>query len=164
MDRTIKVMFFCLGNICRSPLAEGLFKHEVARRGLDEDFHIESSGTSSYHVGELPDPGSREVAKRRGGIDISDQRSQQLTATHLESFDYLVAMSHSNIANAQRLRGADKIDFLLLRDFEPDATHHGEDVPDPWGHGRSAFDEVYDIVERSCANLLDHILEQEGRA
>lgn len=159
----IKVMFFCLGNICRSPLAEGLFKHEVASRGLTADFHIESSGTSGYHVGELPDPGSREVARRRGEIDISDQRSQQLTAAHLETFDYLVAMSHSNIANARRLRGASEVDFLLLRDFEPDERNHGEDVPDPWGHGRAAFDEVYEIVERSCANLLDHILAQEGR-
>jgi len=157
----INVMFFCLGNICRSPLAEGLFKREVAKRGLSDRFHIESSGTSGYHVGELPDPGSREVAKRVGGIDISDQRSQQLTAKHLQEFDYVVAMSHSNIANAQRLRGAGEVDFLLLRDFEPDASLHGEDVPDPWGHGASAFDEVYSIVERCCANLLDHILELE---
>ena len=71
MSEPIKVMFFCLGNICRSPLAEGLFRHKVEQRGLDHRFHIESSGTSSYHVGELPDPGSRRVAMQRLGLDIS---------------------------------------------------------------------------------------------
>lgn len=158
----VRVMFFCLGNICRSPLAHGLFERDVERRGLSDAIRVDSSGTSAYHVGELPDPGSREVAKRVGGIDISEQRAQQLTSQHLRDFDYLVAMSHSNISNARRLRGSDDVAFLLLRDFEPDAKHHGEDVPDPWGHGRGAFDEVYRIVERSVGNLLDHIVAEQG--
>lgn len=158
-----RVMFFCLGNICRSPLAEALFKHKLHERGLSHAFHVESSGTSSYHVGELPDPGSREVSKRRIGDDLSDQRSQQLSVAHLTEFDYLVAMSHSNIQNARRLRGASDIDFLLLRDFEPAESARGEDVPDPWGHGSSAFDEVFEIVDRCCDLLLDHVLEQKSR-
>ncbi len=161
---TVKVMFFCLGNICRSPLAEGVFRHLVDQRGFREVFTIASSGTSSYHVGESPDPGSQRVAKRRGGIDISAQRSQQLTAEHLTEFDYLVAMSASNEQNAARLRGGEDAEFLLLRDFEPDAGARGQDVPDPWGKGDAAFEEVYDIVERCCARLLDHIIEQEALA
>ncbi|MEM1350569.1 MAG: low molecular weight protein-tyrosine-phosphatase [Myxococcota bacterium] len=158
----VRVMFFCLGNICRSPLAHGLFVREVERRGWEHTIRVDSSGTSAYHVGELPDPGSRAVAKRVGGIDISDQRAQQLTAEHLRDFDYLVAMSHSNIANARHLKGAEDVDFLLLRDFEPQARHHGKDVPDPWGKGPGAFDEVYQIVERSVGNLLDYIAAERG--
>jgi protein-tyrosine phosphatase len=151
-------MFFCLGNICRSPLAEALFRHKVTERGLDEHFHIESSGTSSYHVGEEPDPGSQRVAKERLGIDISHQQSQQLNATHIEYFDYLVAMDRSNKTNAERL-GSGTI--LLLRDLEPGGADSA-DVPDPWGGGSSHFERVYEIVDTCTAVLLDHIVDEQG--
>jgi len=151
-------MFFCLGNICRSPLAEGLFRHKVDERGLAERFHIESSGTSSYHVGELPDPGSRQVAKARLGIDISYQRSQQLTRQHVEAFDYLVAMDESNRRGAERW--ADGKAIHLLRDWEPNPRDRGTGVPDPWGGGGSQFDLVFDIVDRCCERLLDEIIER----
>ena len=157
MTERTSVMFFCLGNICRSPLAEGLFKYHLEERGLIEGFHVESSGTSSYHVGELPDPGSRRVIKARLGVDISDQRSQQLTTYHIESFDYLVAMDRSNQRNALQLGTAE---ILLLRDFERDISLRDSDVPDPWGGGGSMFDEVFDIVYRCTEEFLDHVLAQ----
>lgn len=157
-EEPVKVMFFCLGNICRSPLAEGLFRHKVEQRGLQDRFHIESSGTSSYHVGELPDPGSRRVAKQRIDLDISYQRSQQLTREHVESFDVLVAMDQSNRQNAERWGTGRQID--LLRDWEPNDAEKGQGVPDPWGGGGSQFDLVFDIVDRCCDELLDDLCQR----
>ncbi len=158
MTQPIKVMFFCLGNICRSPLAEGLFLYHLEERGLADRFHVESSGTSAYHVGEAPDPGSQAVIRQQLGVDISHQRSQQLTKSHVREFDYLVAMDHSNRQNAERLGDAD---ILLLRDFEPEPSHRDTGVPDPWGGGGSQFQNVYEIVYRCTESFLDHVLEQE---
>jgi protein-tyrosine phosphatase len=154
-----RVMFFCLGNICRSPLGEGLFVHKVSQRGLTDAFHIESSGTSAYHVGEPPDMGSQRVARDRGGFDISGQRSQQLTRRHVEEFDVVVAMDRSNQRAAERLSEGQSI--LLLRDYDPSEGDRGTDVPDPWGGGPKGFEAVYDIVDRCCDVLLDSILAGE---
>ncbi len=159
---TTSVMFFCLGNICRSPLAEALFRYHVTQRGLDDAFRIDSSGTSSYHIGEAPDPGSVRVARERLDLDISGQRAQQLQSSHLSDFDYLMAMDRSNLSNARRLAGSDDANLLLFRDFEPQAGLRGKDVPDPWGGGDDHFEEVYDIVHRCSQSLLDHICEREG--
>jgi protein-tyrosine phosphatase len=156
----MSVMFFCLGNICRSPLAEALFRFEAQERGLADRFRIASSGTGAYHVGEPPDPGSIRVARERLGLDISHQRAQQLRREHIEQFDYLVAMDRSNQRNARALGGPADKGILLLRDFEPDPSLRGRDVPDPWGGGASQFEEVYDIVTRCTRRLLDTILEE----
>ena len=158
----IGVMFFCLGNICRSPLAEALFRYHVEQRGLSEAFHIDSSGTGAYHVGEAPDPGSIRVARDRLGLDISGQRAQQLASSHLRDFDYVVAMDRSNLSNARRLRGAEGANLLLFRNFEPDDTHRGDDVPDPWGGGSDHFEKVYEIVDRCAQSFLDHLCRKEG--
>ena len=160
MTEPISIMFFCLGNICRSPLAEGLFRHKVEERGFAESFHIESSGTSGYHAGELPDPGSRRVAKSRLGLDISYQRSQQLTREHVAEFDVLVAMDAANRRAALAWAGGKTIH--LLREWEPEARLQGTDVPDPWGGGGSQFDLVFDIVDRCCDRLLDELVERYG--
>ena len=157
----IRVMFFCLGNICRSPLAEGLFRHKIEARGLEARFHVESSGTSGYHVGDPPDPGSQLVARQRLGLDISDQRSQKLTREHVEGFDYVVAMDAANRRDASRWLPEGKA-IHLLRDFEPDPSERGEGVPDPWGGGGSQFDLVFDIVDRCLDGFLDHVVEREG--
>lgn len=160
MSERISVMFFCLGNICRSPLAEGLFRHKVDQRGLTDRFHIESAGTSGYHVGELPDPGSRAVAMSRIKLDISYQRAQQLTREHVETFDVLVAMDASNRRDAQRWPRESPIG--LLRDWEPASADRGKDVPDPWGGGTSQFNHVFDIVDRCCDVLVDDLCERYG--
>jgi protein-tyrosine phosphatase len=157
-DTRLDIMFFCLGNICRSPLAEALFRERVESRGLEDRFHIESSGTSSYHIGEAPDPGSQRVARQRLNRDISHQRAQQLTDSHVQDFDYLFAMDRSNRRRALKLDGADEDRIQLIRDFDESAS--GEDVPDPYGGGESQFDLVYDILERSTQRLLDDLLER----
>lgn len=161
-QKRIGVLFFCLGNICRSPLAEALFIHHVQRRRLAHRFDIDSAGTAAYHVGEPPDSGSIRVAKERLGVDISYQRAQKLASHHLREFDYVVGMDRSNLANARRLEGAEEANLLLFRDFEPDPAHRGKDVPDPWGGGPSHFDGVYDIVHRCSESLLDFIIDGES--
>lgn len=152
-----RILFFCLGNICRSPLAEGLFRHHVTQRGLQARYHIESAGTGAWHVGNPPDPGSIHVARERAGLDISPQRAQQLLDHHFVEFDYLVAMDHANRRSALRLAYADPDKLLLLRDFEPDPALRGREVPDPYGGASTQFDLVFDIVERCTRELLDKL-------
>lgn len=155
-------MFFCLGNICRSPLAEALFRYHVESRNLAEKFRIHSSGTGAYHVGEPPDPGSIRVARERLGLDISSQRAEQLSPEHLRSFHYLVAMDRSNLGNARRLPDGEKANLLLFRDFEPREEFRGSDVPDPWGGGPSHFEKVYKIVDRCSQEFLEFLIEKEN--
>lgn len=152
--KTTRVMFFCLGNICRSPLAEGLFCHHLQVRGLEHRFHVESSGTSAYHAGEPPDLGSQRVILKHLGVDISHQKAQQLQANHLSEFDVVVAMDESNRTNALKLRPNSRI--ILLRDYDPDFP--GDDVPDPYGGGANQFELVYDLVYRCTERLLDDLL------
>lgn len=161
------VMFFCLGNICRSPLAHGLFEALIEARGLTSRYEVDSSGTSAYHVGEAPDVGSQRVA-RAHGVQIDGQRAQQLTAAHFARFDYLVAMSASNLRDAEALRRergdeGSKGVLLLMRDFEPEVHLRGRDVPDPWGRGEAAFEEVYTILARCMPRLLDELEARSAR-
>jgi protein-tyrosine phosphatase len=145
-------------------LAEALFRYHAEQRGLGDHFEVGSAGTSRYHVGESPDPGSQNVARERLDLDISGQRAEQLSESHLREFDDLIAMSDSNIGDAQRLSGADSVDFQLLRDWEPDDADRGSDVPDPYGGGSSQFDHVFDIVDRCTKRLLDDLVERHDIA
>jgi protein-tyrosine phosphatase len=154
MSEPIRVIFVCLGNICRSPLAKGVFMAKAAQRGLSDRIEVDSAGTSAYHVGEPPDPGSLRVA-RRVGIDLSRDRARQVTRRDLGRFDYIIALDRSNRRNLERV-GADPDKVHLLRDFEPNA--HSPDVPDPWGGGLDGFEDVYAIVDRATEGLLDHIV------
>jgi protein-tyrosine phosphatase len=166
MGDKVSIVFVCLGNICRSPLAEGVFRHKVEEAGLAARFEIDSSGTSSYHVGEGPDPGSVKVA-RQHGMDISRQRSRQFKRQDLTDFDLIIAMDSSNLRNI--LNMADDLESVrgrvwLMRnfEFEQDGSGHDEAVPDPWGGGARGFDTVYEIVDRASTNLLAHIRETQG--
>ncbi|HUH12286.1 MAG TPA: low molecular weight protein-tyrosine-phosphatase [Longimicrobiales bacterium] len=157
----ISVLFVCLGNICRSPLAEGLFRALVEEHGLTDRFVIDSAGTSGYHDGEPPDARSREVARRRG-VEL-EGASRRIDAADLEDFDYIVVMDSDNLAEvarlAERVRPATEVH--LLRRWDPDAE--GEpDVPDPYFGGPRGFEDVHDMVERSCRGLLDHIRAEHG--
>lgn len=156
MTNPIRVMFFCLGNICRSPIAEGVFEHLVSEAGLRERFLIDSAGTSGYHAGEAPDPGSQRVVLSRLGVDISHQKAQRLSALHLEEFDVLVALDANNRRDALRI--GPKATIHLMRDF--DSNGKGEDVPDPWGYDDSQFELVFDIVHRSSVALLEHLIAE----
>ncbi|MCB9742202.1 MAG: low molecular weight phosphotyrosine protein phosphatase [Alphaproteobacteria bacterium] len=153
----VSVLFICLGNICRSPLAEGVFRAAVAREGLSERFVIDSCGTSAYHAGEPPDPGSVRIARERG-LDISGQRSRPLAPEDAERFDYLVCMDASNRRNVLRVAPEEKV--FLMRDFEPGGPST-QGVPDPWGGGADGFAEVYEIVARCSSGLLRQIRDDQ---
>lgn len=154
----VSVLFVCMGNICRSPTAEGVFTHLVEQEGLADLIKIDSAGTHGYHVGALPDPRSMECALRRG-IDLSNQRSRKVTYDDLIEFDYVLAMDKTNyqgllVISSQEVRNKIK----LFLDF---ATEHEEsEVPDPYYGGERGFDHVFDLVEAASSGLLKDIREK----
>ncbi len=149
-----KVLFVCLGNICRSPLAQGIFEHKVAARGLTDFYFADSAGTSAYHEGEKPHSGSLQIARKRN-ISIEHQRSRPVRTSDRLEFDVFVAMDHSNYHTLEHEFAIPREKLLLMRDF--DSKGKGGDVPDPWGHGPEAFAEVFDILDRCCDNLLEFL-------
>lgn len=163
MER-VGVLFVCLGNICRSPLAEGLFVHHATRRGVVERFDVDSCGTGHWHEGEGADPRSVAVAARNG-IDIAGHVARRFApGSDLERYHWLIAMDKSNARNlvaagvpAERVR--------LLRSFEPGAASNllgdGPAVPDPYYGGESGFEEVFRMCDAACAGLLEFLLDRE---
>lgn len=161
MDR-IGVLFVCLGNICRSPLAEGVFRHLVREAGLEDRFLIDSAGTSGYHDGEGPDPRTSAVAARRGVV--LEHASRRLRPPDFTRFQYILAMDGDNLARSAALArraGLPTPELTLLRAFDPEAPTDAE-VPDPYFGGERGFEDVHDMVERACRGLLAHIREQHG--
>jgi len=152
----VRVCFVCLGNICRSPTAEGIFYKKVHEAKLAARIEIDSAGTGSYHVGEAPDSRARAAARRRG-YELTS-RARQFQAQDFDSFDYIIAMDQENRRVLERLAPSDaeKRKIHLLREFDSSAPA-GAEVPDPYYGGAAGFDEVIDICERACAGLLDHI-------
>lgn len=150
------VLFVCLGNICRSPLAEGIFTSLVAEAGLEDRFEIESAGTGAWHVGERPDARAEMVANQHG-VDLVS-RARQITEDDLHHFDYVIAMDRENLRNIQRMADASDADAAihLLREFDPEGDT-GAEVPDPYYGGASGFENVYEMVHRSCRALLDRL-------
>ena len=143
------VLMVCLGNICRSPLAEGVFRHHVAAAGLEQRYRVDSAGTGGWHVGSGPHKGSVDIAQRHG-IDITAQRSRQVTAAELSEWDWIIAMDASNLKNLLRL-GADPNRTRLLLGFVPPG--YDRSVPDPYYEG--GFDRVYQMIDEACAHLLE---------
>jgi len=152
-SRQVSILFVCLGNICRSPLAEGVMEDLLAREGLADRVRVDSAGTGAYHVGESPDPRSVDVAERNG-IELTG-RARQVEPGDLEAFDYVVAMDRSNLRSVEQL-GDGRARIHLLREFDPDSPDD-EDVPDPYYGGPGGFDRVYEMVDRSCRRLLERI-------
>lgn len=153
----VKVLFVCLGNICRSPLAEGVFKKKVEEKELADRFFIDSCGTSNYHIGEQPD---RRTVKNAltNGVRLNHQ-GRQFTVQDYNDFDYIVAMDSSNLRNIEMLRpkGNDR-QIKLMRSF--DEAGLNKDVPDPYYGGERGFQEVFDIIDRSAQGLLDFIIKE----
>jgi protein-tyrosine phosphatase len=147
-----RVLFVCLGNICRSPLAENVFRRLVEEAGLGERFEIDSAGTGSWHVGERPDARAASVARARG-IELQG-RARQVTQEDLVAFDYVLAMDRENLEELEYMarRGDATAEIRLLRAYDPHADR--EEVPDPYYGGPSGFEDVFDIVSRSCRSLL----------
>jgi protein-tyrosine phosphatase len=156
MSDRIGVLFICLGNICRSPLAEGVFRQLVEESGHAHRFDVDSAGTSSYHTGDSPDERTVAVAARRG-VDL-EHAARQVTAGDLDRFEYIVVMDTNNLAKVRRLADSARpgTEVHLLRSFDPEAAGDLE-VPDPYFGGVTGFEDVHDMVERTAESLLEHI-------
>lgn len=155
----IRVLFVCLGNICRSPMAEGVFRHLVQQENLAVHFEIESGGTGTWHIGEPSHPGTRRELQAHG-IDLGNKRARQVTPRDIETADYVIAMTESNLRNLQRFDYDSHLDgkAYLLLDFADDVSLR--EVPDPYYEDN--FDLVYELVEAGCRGLLDHIRKEKG--
>lgn len=153
-ENNYKICFVCLGNICRSPTAEGVFQHLVKERGLEDYFEIDSAGTSAYHIGESADKRSQRTANSHG-IKL-DSRARRFKASDLDYFDLILAMDNQNLRNVQQMANKSQMNKIgQMRDFDPNAGN-GE-VPDPYQGGREGFENVFQIVKRSCEQLLDEL-------
>lgn len=154
---TVRVLFVCLGNICRSPMAEAVVQHLVNEAGLSDAITVDSAGTGSWHVGEQAHSGTRGILKKHK-IDY-EGRSRQIKRRDFADFDYILTMDESNLRNVQRIKPDDS-EAVIQRflDFAPDSAVH--EVPDPYYSGR--FEEVYQLVRAGAEGLLDHIREEHG--
>lgn len=149
------ILFVCMGNICRSPIAEGVFRHHVTQAGLEGRIVIDSAGTHDYHVGEPPDPRAQRAAGRRG-YDLSMLRGRQVSRADFGEFDYLLAMDRMNLRVLERLcpsRHGHKLKLFL--EFCNDAVPR--EVPDPYYGGDQGFEHVLDLVEEAAQGLLAHL-------
>ncbi len=153
----MKVLFVCLGNICRSPTAEGVFRHVVKQAGLEQRITVDSAGTADWHTGKAPDPRTVKAAAKRG-YDLSVLRARQALAEDFHRFDLILAMDKSNLANLQEIRPADARARLAL--YLPSMGLTTEEVPDPYYGGAEGFELVLDMLEQASARLLEQIKEQ----
>lgn len=154
-----KVLFVCMGNICRSPSAEAVFRELVKGRGLESSFVIDSAGTHGYHIGNPPDRRSIAAAARRG-VDMRDLRARRFEAVDFERFDYLLAMDNDNRARMLALADGESQQqkLSLMLDY---ADTELTEVPDPYYGELDGFEQVLDLLEEACTGLLQAIVEQE---
>lgn len=158
----IKVLFVCMGNICRSPTAHGVFETLVEQQGLRDQIEIDSAGTHAYHVGEPPDRRAQKTALRRG-FDLSTQRARRVQPSDFEYYDFVLSMDNDNQANLIAIcpaRYRHKVELFLAY-----TSHFDEsEVPDPYYGGVKGFERVLDLIESAASGLLDEIKRQHLRA
>lgn len=151
----VKILFVCMGNICRSPTAEGVFRHKIKEAGLDDLIHIDSAGTHAYHVGEPPDARAQKAAMKRS-VDLSKQRARRVKSQDFEEFDYVIAMDVNNEADMQSVcpEGLEEKIHLFLKFASNTRT---VEVPDPYYGGGNGFEIVLDLVEDAADGLIAHL-------
>jgi protein-tyrosine phosphatase len=150
--KRVSILFVCMGNICRSPLAEGIFRHTAAEAGLSDKFAIDSAGTGGWHEGDPPDRRSAATA-RQHGIDISAQRARRIRSEDFAAFDLVIAMDRNNVAELRRA-SPNARNIHLFGDI---ALGTGEDIPDPYYGGPEGFEHVYARLLAGCMKLLGEL-------
>ena len=146
-----RVLFVCLGNICRSPLAEGILRRQANEAEIE--IEIDSAGTGNWHVGELPDPRSIRVGQKNG-CDMT-MRARQVRSSDFSDFDIIVAMDYANVRDLEAWTGSDPSKIRLARSFDPEAQT--SEVPDPYYGDYAGFEMVHSMLESACAGILRHI-------
>lgn len=155
---SVSVLFVCLGNICRSPTAEAVFRGRVQAAGLQDHIRIDSAGTGDWHIGKAPDTRMQRAAARRD-YDLAPLRARQVSAADLDAFDYVLAMDHANLRDLRAL-GQGSARLELFMNFHPQAPV--QEVPDPYYGGEDGFEEVLDLVEATSDGLLDALRARLG--
>ncbi len=151
----LRILFVCLGNICRSPMAEGIFRNLVEQEGCSDRYVIDSAGTGGWHVGHPPDERARGVLLGKG-IDISGQQARKFYSNDFSDFDLIVAMDRSNYENILRVPGKEGgADVRMLLSYLPNCNE--EDVPDPYYGGVDGFEHVYNLVKDACEQLFQDL-------
>ncbi len=151
----VKILFVCMGNICRSPTAEGVFRYKIEQAGIENSVHIDSAGTIAYHVGNPPDQRAQEAALNRG-IDLSSQRARRVNSEDFKKFDYVIAMDSENHYELEVICPPGYEDRLHM--FLKFAQNTNEtDVPDPYYGGSRGFERVLDIIEDASEGLIQHL-------
>ncbi len=152
----INVLFVCLGNICRSPMAEAILRHQVKEAGLETKVSVDSAGTGDWHIGHIPHEGTRELLDRHQ-VGYEGIQARQFASRDFESFDYIVCMDDSNWSNVKNLPGAKEEGLIKFMDLLP--HHELREVPDPYYTGN--FEQVYELMKAGCEVLLDRIIKEK---
>ncbi|MGG4129355.1 low molecular weight protein-tyrosine-phosphatase [Paenibacillus illinoisensis] len=155
----IRVLFVCLGNICRSPMAEAVLRHKIEERGFQHQIQVDSAGTGDWHIGKPPHEGTRKLLDSHQ-ISYADMAARQFGSADFDQFDYIVCMDDSNVANVRKITGGAEADIMKFMDLLPNESLR--EVPDPYFTGN--FEEVYKLVEAGCNELLEQIQKDHSLA
>ncbi|MGF9696992.1 low molecular weight protein-tyrosine-phosphatase [Paenibacillus sp. MABNR03] len=155
----IQVLFVCLGNICRSPMAEAVLRHKIEERGLNHQIQVDSAGTGDWHIGKPPHEGTRNLLDTYQ-ISYANMAARQFGSADFQQFDYIVCMDDSNVANVRKIAGGAEADILKFMDLLPNESLR--EVPDPYFTGN--FEEVYRLVDAGCNVLLERIQKDHSLA